>query len=235
MLDYSVVRKERLRCVRGETRKGFFLRWFLNKRLQVWRGSVEKLLASLVCVETAEPVLACSWDRARNFQQWSPFCLSLTLFILWDAFHWCVFQTELRKGVTVEWLDSLVYTRSVGCRRALPGWKYPIMVQLVQACVFCPLEITQSRWKLVRVLGSFATSPLFKQRPNKRNKIQESAPRWEQLGGLWKRSAPAPRPPLLMLTVREGKPGLKEKCWEPREPPSLSNTAVIAALLSCQV
>lgn len=41
-----------------------------------------------------------------------------------------------------------LHKQACGCRRALPGWKYTIMLQLVQACVFCPLKMTHSRWKL---------------------------------------------------------------------------------------
>lgn len=55
-----------LSCVCGKIRKDLLYRLFPNERLQVWRGFEEKLLASLVCEETAELVLACSSDAGTE-------------------------------------------------------------------------------------------------------------------------------------------------------------------------
>lgn len=80
-----------LRCVCGEVRKDLFYRLFPNEHLEEWRGFVEKLLASLVCEETAELVLACSSDagtepRISNNAQ--GFTLhSYTLELGWDTVY----------------------------------------------------------------------------------------------------------------------------------------------------
>lgn len=55
-----------LSCVCGNVRKDLFDRLFPNQHLQVWRGFEEKLLASLVCEETAELVLTCSSDAGTE-------------------------------------------------------------------------------------------------------------------------------------------------------------------------
>lgn len=49
-----------------EIRKDLFQPLFPNHRLQVWRGFEEKLLASLVCEERTELVLACSSDPEQS-------------------------------------------------------------------------------------------------------------------------------------------------------------------------
>lgn len=43
-----------------ENREGLFSRGYYSMSVFRYGGSVEKELASLVCEETAEPVLACS-------------------------------------------------------------------------------------------------------------------------------------------------------------------------------
>lgn len=87
-------------CVCGEFRKDLFYRLFPNKPLQVWRGFEKNLLASLVCEETAELVLACSSDtgtepRISNNGQG---------FSLHDLRFWLgcsIFEAKVSKVVTV--------------------------------------------------------------------------------------------------------------------------------------
>lgn len=78
-------------CVCGKISKDLFYRLFPNERLQVWRGFEEKLLALLVCEETAELVLACSSDAgtgpriSNNGQGFSLHAYALDL--SWDAVY----------------------------------------------------------------------------------------------------------------------------------------------------
>lgn len=181
------------------------------------------ILASLVCEEMVEPVLACSWDRAKKFQQWSPFH-SFTLYILWCAFHWCVFQTEVRKGVTVERFNSLVYMHTgVRLQKGVVWMKIHNKGSACPGvCVFYSLYITHSYAQDENCVFGWVLLRLLSNRDNTNS--QWSSGKHTQVGTTWRAleevgsSSPHPR---WCWQCAEGKPGLKEKCWEPPNTPAI--------------
>lgn len=92
-------------------------------------------------------------------------------------------------------------------------------VSLVKACVFYPPQMTQSRWELSILSHLRFLCTVFSEMIQTLNEAQGNTPWWNNLAGFGRGRLLLPHPRWCWRCA-EGKPGLKEKCWEPLEPPS---------------